>query len=112
MSGTRPPRDFDLLVAGELNPDIVVAGGSVEPSFGQVAKKPKSRDATHNGIKGSSMEASVVTKGGMPQQWMAFAGKLKQDVVFVVVPRPDGRKHHPAFERLDDRPCGRRGLAA
>ena len=27
--------DFDLLVAGELNPDIVVAGDDVEPTFGQ-----------------------------------------------------------------------------
>ena len=27
--------EFDLLVAGELNPDIVVAGDDVEPAFGQ-----------------------------------------------------------------------------
>ena len=29
---------FDLLVAGELNPDIIVTGGNVEPEFGQVER--------------------------------------------------------------------------
>jgi hypothetical protein len=56
-----------------------------EGEFGLVAKKPKPKDATYNGIKGSMMEATVVGKNGLPQQWMAFAGKLKQDVVSVVV---------------------------
>ena len=31
-------RDFDLLVAGELNPDIIVSGEDVEPEFGQVER--------------------------------------------------------------------------
>jgi len=30
------PREFDLLVAGELNPDILIAGPDVRPRFGQV----------------------------------------------------------------------------
>jgi sugar/nucleoside kinase (ribokinase family) len=36
VSGSAAGREFDLLVAGELNPDIVVSGGDVEPAFGQV----------------------------------------------------------------------------
>jgi len=38
MSGPAVERRFDLLVAGELNPDVVVSGGDVEPAFGQVEK--------------------------------------------------------------------------
>ena len=38
MAGSEPGREFDLLVAGELNPDIVVSGGDVEPAFGQVER--------------------------------------------------------------------------
>jgi sugar/nucleoside kinase (ribokinase family) len=30
--------DVDLLVAGELNPDIIVAGDDVEPAFGQIER--------------------------------------------------------------------------
>jgi sugar/nucleoside kinase (ribokinase family) len=36
VSRSGPSREFDLLVAGELNPDIVVSGEDVEPAFGQV----------------------------------------------------------------------------
>ncbi len=38
MTGSEPGREFDLLVAGELNPDIVVSGDDVEPAFGQVER--------------------------------------------------------------------------
>jgi sugar/nucleoside kinase (ribokinase family) len=38
VAGTQRGREFDLLVAGELNPDIVVSGGDVEPAFGQVER--------------------------------------------------------------------------
>ena len=38
MAGSKPGREFDLLVAGELNPDIVVSGEDVEPAFGQVER--------------------------------------------------------------------------
>jgi sugar/nucleoside kinase (ribokinase family) len=38
VSGQSVERQFDLLVAGELNPDVVVSGGDVEPAFGQVEK--------------------------------------------------------------------------
>ena len=56
-----------------------------EKEFGQVAKKPKARDAAFGGVKGSAMEASVVAKSGLPQRWMGFVGRYKQDVVAVVV---------------------------
>lgn len=56
-----------------------------QKEFGQVAKKPKAKDATFNGIKGSAMEACVLGKNGMPQRWMGFVGKFKQDVVEVIV---------------------------
>ncbi len=56
-----------------------------ERAFGQVAKKPKAKGASFGGIKGSAMEASVIATSGLPQRWMGFVGKYKQDVVTVVV---------------------------
>lgn len=56
-----------------------------EKEFSKVEKKPKPKDATFNGIKGSAMEAFVVAKNGLPQRWMGFVGKFKQDVVEVIV---------------------------
>jgi sugar/nucleoside kinase (ribokinase family) len=38
VAGSEPGREFDLLVAGELNPDVVVSGEDVEPLFGQVER--------------------------------------------------------------------------
>jgi len=38
VAGAEPGREFDLLVAGELNPDIVVSGEDLEPAFGQVER--------------------------------------------------------------------------
>ena len=75
MSGTRPPRDFDLLVAGELNPDIVVAGGSVEPSFGQVERLVEGLSLT----VGSS---SAITACGAARLGLsvAFCGVVGDDV--------------------------------
>ena len=56
-----------------------------ELEFGQVAKKPRARGATYSGLKGDWMEASVIAKSGLPQRWMAFVGKYKQDVVTLVI---------------------------
>jgi len=56
-----------------------------EREFGVVAKKPRPKGASFSGIKGDAMEAWVVSKGGLPQRWMAFSGKHKQDVVTVIV---------------------------
>ena len=38
MTRSKGRRRFDLLVAGELNPDIIVTGEDVEPHFGQVER--------------------------------------------------------------------------
>jgi sugar/nucleoside kinase (ribokinase family) len=38
VTRSRARGGFDLLVAGELNPDIIVTGGNVEPEFGQVER--------------------------------------------------------------------------
>jgi sugar/nucleoside kinase (ribokinase family) len=38
VSGTARPRAFDLLVLGEINPDIVVRADDPTPSFGQVER--------------------------------------------------------------------------
>jgi hypothetical protein len=56
-----------------------------EPEFGQVAKKPKARSVSFSGIKGDWMEAPVIAKSGLPQRWMGFVGKYKQDVITVVI---------------------------
>ena len=38
MTRSTARRRFDLVVAGELNPDIIVTGADVEPQFGQVER--------------------------------------------------------------------------
>ena len=38
MTRSMGRRRFDLLIAGELNPDIIVTGEDVEPEFGQVER--------------------------------------------------------------------------
>ena len=38
MRRSPPDREFDLLVAGEINPDIVVAGDDIAPAFGQAER--------------------------------------------------------------------------
>ncbi len=54
-------------------------------TFGKVLKKPRTRGAKFNGIKGHSLVATVLTKGGAPKRYMVFAGKLRQVVVLVTV---------------------------
>jgi len=56
-----------------------------ERELGVPTKKPSPRAATFCGIKGDAMEACVVAKSGLPQRWMGFVGKHKQDVVTVVI---------------------------
>lgn len=38
MRRSPPDREFDLLVAGEINPDIVVASANIAPAFGQAER--------------------------------------------------------------------------
>jgi hypothetical protein len=66
-----------------------------EREFANVVKKPKSKGATFSGIKGDWMEATVIAKSGLPQRWMGFVGKLKQDVVelVIVVDEREARLH-------------------
>ena len=104
LSGYEPPRvagriRFRGLEAGAMYPSPDgqgVMGGDVEKlveyawqedekEFAPAAKRPKPKDAAFGGLKGSAMEACVVGKDGLPQRWMAFVGKFKQDVVAIVV---------------------------
>ncbi len=73
-SGNAPSRAFDLLVAGEINPDLILTG-DVEPVFGQVEKCV---DSAHLTI-GSS---SVIFACGAARLGLrvAFAGKCGDDL--------------------------------
>jgi len=53
--------------------------------FGQVAKKPRAKSVSYSGIKGDWMESTVIAKSGLPQRWMGFVGKYKQDVITLVI---------------------------
>ncbi len=53
--------------------------------FGKVLKKPRTRGAKFNGVKGHTLTATVLTKDGAPKKYMVFAGKLRQVVVLVTV---------------------------
>jgi hypothetical protein len=56
-----------------------------EPEFASVVKKPRGRDTTLSGIRGSTIEVAVIGKDGLPKRWLGFCGKHKQDVVEVVL---------------------------
>lgn len=80
-----PTSDRQMIPCSDVEKVLDAAWREDQGEFGQVAKKPKAKDATFSGIKGSAMEASVLTKGGLPQRWMGFVGRYKQDVVALVV---------------------------
>ena len=66
---------FDLLIIGEINPDIILRGDDVTPVFGQVEKMVESADLTI----GSS---SVITACGAARLGLkvAFVGVVGDDV--------------------------------
>ncbi|PWH17948.1 MAG: carbohydrate kinase [Anaerolineae bacterium] len=68
-------RPFDLLIPGEINPDLILSG-DVEPAFGQVEKLVQSAALTI----GSS---SVITACGAARLGLkvAFIGKCGEDVL-------------------------------
>ncbi len=70
---------------GDTEKWLAYAWQADERELGAVAKKPRPGGATFCGIKGDAMEACVVAKNGLPQRWMGFVGKYKQDVVTIVV---------------------------
>lgn len=56
-----------------------------QPEFAPATRKPKTKDMTCSGFKGSMMDGPVVGKDGLPRRWMAFVGKYKQDVVEIII---------------------------
>lgn len=74
LDGTASSRPFDLLVAGEINPDLILTG-DVEPVFGQVEKCVESAHLTI----GSS---SVIFACGAARLGLrvAFVGKCGDDL--------------------------------
>jgi sugar/nucleoside kinase (ribokinase family) len=83
-----PPR-FDLVVLGDANPDLVLSGGDVEPSFGQ---------AEH------LVEAARMTVGGSGAILACAAAKLGLRVAFCGVVGDD------LFGRFMCEEIGRRGV--
>ncbi len=71
---TAQPRPFDLLIPGEINPDLILTG-NVEPEFGQVEKLVEHAALT----VGSS---SVITACGAARLGLkiAFVGKCGDDI--------------------------------
>jgi sugar/nucleoside kinase (ribokinase family) len=72
-----PPesRPFDLLVAGELNPDVLVSGPDVGPAFGQVEKLVE-------GIRLTVGSSSAITACGAARLGLrvAFVGVVGRDL--------------------------------
>ena len=66
---------FDLLVVGEINPDIILRGADVEPVFGQVEKLVETADLTIGA-------SSVITACGAARLGLkvAFVGVVGDDV--------------------------------
>jgi len=67
-------REFDLLVAGEINPDIVVTGDDIEPAFGQ-GERTVDRISMHIGSS-SAITACAAARLGLR---VAFAGVVGDD---------------------------------
>jgi sugar/nucleoside kinase (ribokinase family) len=69
-----PLRTFDLLVAGELNPDIIVTGEDVAPEFGQVERLV-------DGIILTIGSSSAITASGAARLGLnvAFVGVVGDD---------------------------------
>ena len=73
-SARRPPRDLDVVVAGELNPDIIIAGAPKRPAFGQV-------EATIDGITLTIGSSSAIFACGAARLGLrvAFVGIVGDD---------------------------------
>ncbi|MCK6461386.1 MAG: hypothetical protein L6Q95_16010 [Planctomycetes bacterium] len=80
-----PTPEMQMIPCNDDEKVLEVLWQEDEREFGNVVKRPKAKAASFGGIKGSSMEASVIAKSGLPQRWMGFVGKLKQDVVTLVI---------------------------
>jgi hypothetical protein len=80
-----PTSDRQLIPCSDTEKVLDSMWNEDATEFGQVEKKPRSRSATYSGLKGDWMEASVIAKSGLPQRWMGFVGKIKQDVVALVI---------------------------
>jgi hypothetical protein len=81
---------FDLPTGGTVNTNdpeatLEVFWAEAQGDFASCGKRPRPRDATFDGIKGTTIEVPVVGKDGFPRRWMAFCGKYKQDVALVIV---------------------------
>lgn len=74
-----------MVNTGEPEETVAVFWEDAQADFEPVAKKPRPREATFEGIKGVTWEIPAVGKDGRPRRWMAFCGKLKQDVTLVIV---------------------------
>jgi sugar/nucleoside kinase (ribokinase family) len=70
------PRPFDLLVAGELNPDVIVSGPDVRPVFGQVERLV-------DGIRMTIGSSSAITACGAARLGLrvAFVGVVGDDLM-------------------------------
>lgn len=74
MTGTRYMDQFDILVAGEINPDLILTG-DIEPTFGQVEKLVDSATLTVG--SSSAIFACGAVKLGLK---VAFKGICGDDV--------------------------------
>jgi sugar/nucleoside kinase (ribokinase family) len=68
-------KTLDLLVIGEANPDLILAGGDVLPAFGQQERLVDSATLTLGGS--STITASGAAKLGLST---AFVGVVGDDV--------------------------------
>jgi sugar/nucleoside kinase (ribokinase family) len=73
MTAGAPQKDFDLLVVGEINPDLILSGNAV-PAFGQVEKLV-------DGMALSVGSSAVIFACGAARLGLrvAFSGKVGQD---------------------------------
>jgi sugar/nucleoside kinase (ribokinase family) len=97
-------RPFDILVAGEINPDLILTGDAV-PEFGQVEKLVESATLTI----GSS---SVIFACGAARLGLkvAFIGMCGQDV-FGHFMLAEMQKHHIDTSNVITQPNGHTGLS-
>jgi hypothetical protein len=72
------------------------------PQLAEVVGRPKKRGARFAGAKGASVEASALTKEGLPKRVFVYVGRMKLNVVIlsIVVDQREALRHKNLFKQI------------
>jgi len=87
FSADRPSRlpDGTILRASDLKETTEYMWRQAQTELGKVTKKARTKPGKAGKTKGVTLQAEALTKEGLPKQFYAFAGKIKQTVVVIAM---------------------------